>query len=148
MDKGYVFFGTFSIIVSAVVVFLSVYFAHFLSIRRQKISNFNNASKEFSETIHKELKNVYPHPVNWPTDIDEYLRSKHATIQSVVNKFKRYLPVEQREAFDRAWVAFYNAHSDDREQCYHHYIGYNNNPKFQDNLKNNVGKLLSFAKEI
>lgn len=129
-----------------------------------KRNRFANASQKFRNTILTELKDVYPHPVNWPKnslDIEPFLKSKFASLQTAVEEFKRTLPWHKRKTFEQAWFRY--RCSTGREidiQCYHHYMPFiststvdgkevtvDNSKTYKETFKHNVNSLLKFAKK-
>ena len=124
--------------------------------------NFYKAAKELTDTFHRELKEIYPIPANWPENIDYYLRSRFHSLSEAVGNFKRHLPRGKRESFDEAWFRFYccTGREVDRNcQCYHHYMPFSgvsvvdskeihedNTKTYKENFKRNVETLLNFAR--
>ena len=88
-----------------VLAFIRLRFAS--EIRSRDI--FNKAAKEFTDAFHKELKGIYPNPINWPGDIDYYLRERFDNLHEAVGKFERILPWWRKKGFIGAWFSFYNA---------------------------------------
>ena len=137
--------------IGLVVVLFGIIAAHRLVSYRDKKNTFNNAAKEFSDTFHRELKDIFPHPFNWPpgaNGIDIFLRAKFPVLQSAIAKFRHSLPWYKRLFFNRAW--FHYRCSTGREidtQCYHHYMSFDNNPNYKENFKHNVDNLLKYAKQ-
>ena len=122
---------------------------------------FNNAAKELTDTFHRELKEVYPIPANWPDDIDHYLRARFDTLSEAVGKFKRHLPKRKQKAISESWFRFYcctGREVDKNCQCYHHYmpfsgrsiingkeIHHDNTKTYKENLRKNIDSVLKFA---
>lgn len=148
-------FSTVDISLLSICGALSLIFiriAYKSEIRRRDI--FNNASKELINTFHRELREVYPIPTNWPEDIDYYLRARFDALSEAVGKFKRHLPRRKQKRISDAWFRFYCCTGRDVDkscQCYHHYmpfsgvsivngkeVHHDNTKKYKDNLKENV----------
>lgn len=128
--------------------------------QNRNITIFNNAAKEFSDIIHIELKDIYPIPVNWPHNIDMYFRERFPILQSAIDKFSGHLSKREKENFDMAWH-LYRLGKEGRDidqQYYGQYQSGKSTTAFygkeiteiidgKKNLKHNVDKLLSFAKQ-
>jgi hypothetical protein len=54
---------------------LAIFVGYINSINHRK-NRFAAASAKFRNVFINELKDIYPIPVNWPANIDEYFRSK------------------------------------------------------------------------
>ena len=124
---------------------------------------FNVSAKEFTDTFHRELKEIYPTPTSWPDDIDYYLRTRFDNLDEAVGKFKGYISWRKQKSFDKDWFRFYcctGREVDKNCQVYHHYmpfkgvssngkkiIEHDNTKTFTKNFKDNVEKLLSYAKQ-
>ena len=138
---------------------------HRLLMHRDKKNIFNSAANDFINTIHSELKDIYPIPANWPENINGFLREKFPTLQAAVNAFAKHLPESDQTAFFLAW-SIYRLGKDSREidkQDYHQYeawtgahrlpetdklITEDNTKTYKDNFKKNVDNLLKYAKKI
>jgi len=147
--------------IGLVFSFLILWIRIRFSIYQDKIAILREASREFSKTIHNELKDIYPIPAKWPegTGIDVYLKKKFPVLQSAVNKFAGYLPKKEKREFLNAW-RFYRLGKEGRdidEQYYGQYQGFTIttviNGKIitevtdgKANLKHNIDTLLSYAK--
>lgn len=134
-----------------------------LAISLNRRNSFNNAAKEFTDTICRELQDIYPIPAKWPDDIDTFLRSKFTNLQSAVEKFKFFLPWHKRRSIEKDWFRFYCSTGrkvDKNCQVYHHYMPfrgsssdggkikeYDNTKTNKENFKHNVDKLLLYAKQ-
>ena len=126
-----------------------------------KLANFNvkqEANRRLIAAFHRELADIYPTPVNWPKDIDNFLRSKFSILQAAVGEFRHYLPVQEWEDFDRAWFNYYCSTGRDVDkscQSYLHYMNFTTTTSDQKttkqnglkNLKDNVDHILKFAKK-
>lgn len=149
--------------IGIILVLFGIIAAHRLVSYRDRKNIFNSAAKEFVDTIHMELKEIYPSPANWPEDIDYYLRYRFDNLSEAVGKFRRHLPIIKRKSFDEAWFRFYcstGREVDINCQVYHHYMSfrgvsvvngkeyrYDNSKTYKDNLRNNVDNLLNYAKQ-
>jgi hypothetical protein len=112
------------------------------------------------ETISFALKDIYPIPAKWPTDIHQFLEEKFPDIQAAVATFQPHVRGRRKKkGFTKAWVDYYNAYGDDSCQCYHHYMPFSgtsivdgkqewhdNTKTYKDNFRHNVDNLLKFAK--
>ena len=121
-----------------------------------------NACIAFRSAVLAELGSIYPNPANWPGDIDKFLRSKFAALQTSVENFRPFVPWWKRWLFDHAW-RIYRLGEDGRDidiQYYWQYRPhvvdgvengryhkYDNTLTFKENFKKNVASLLSFANE-
>ncbi len=126
-----------------------------------KLADFNfrrEANRRLIAAFHRELADIYPTPVNWPEDIDNFLRSKFSILQAAVGEFRHYLPVEEWDSFDRAWFNYYcstGREIDKNYQSYSHYtnvtIATNDQEPYkqsgQKNFKYNVDQILKFTKK-
>ena len=122
---------------------------------------FNEAAKEFVAIFHRELREVYPIPGNWPDNIDQYLRERFDRLSEAVGIFQRYLTKRKRVEFSDAWFSFYccTGREIDKDcQCYHHYMPFigssiengvetftDTTKTYKDTFKHNINHLLSFA---
>jgi hypothetical protein len=127
---------------------------HFLSKDISRQNDFKNAAATFRSKVYAELSGLYPYPIKWPEEmihsinrIPAFLESKFVILNAAVADFRDSLPSEEWDAFDKAWIAYYNANGDSRCQCYHHYMPFNSNPNYKDNFKHNVDNLLKYAKQ-
>jgi len=148
--------------IGIIIVLFGIIAAHRLVSHRNKIEIFNKAAKEISDTFHRELKEVYPIPGNWPGNIDHYLRARFDNLSEAVGKFKGHLPKRKQKAFSDAWFSYYcyTGREIDRNcQCYHHYMPFfgssvvngneiqtDNTKTYKENLKKHVDIILGFAK--
>ncbi len=123
---------------------------------------FNKAAKEFTDTFHRELKEIYQTPMNWPDNINNYLRARIDNLKEAVGKFKPHLPWWKRKSFTKAWFRFYcctGREVDKNCQVYHDYMPFSgvsvvdgketkhdNTKTYKENFKKNVATLLKFAK--
>ena len=120
---------------------------HRLAVARDRTKRIADACSSFRNTWSSELGSIYPIPVQWPVDIDAFLRRAFPKLQAAVLNFRCFLPWYRRWAFDRAWLRYYSAYRRRGEQCYHHYMAYSSNPGYRDVFKYNVDALLVFAKQ-
>jgi hypothetical protein len=137
---------------------LGAWIAYRFSIKLADINVRREANRRLIAVFHRELADIYPTPVNWPEDIDNFLRSKFSILQAAVGEFRHYLPVQEWKDFDRAWFNYYCFTGRDVDkfcQSYLHYMNFttttsdqkttkNDGPK---NLKDNVDYMLKFAKK-
>jgi hypothetical protein len=147
--------------VCGALVLILIRLAYKSEIRRRDI--FNKAAKELTDSFHRELKEVYPIPANWPDNIDQYLRARFDTLSEAVGKFKRHLSNRKQKRISEAWFSFYccTGREVDRNcQCYHHYkpfsgvsiidgkeVHFDNSKTYKANLKKTVDAILTFAKQ-
>ena len=128
-----------------------------LSLKLADINARREANRRLIVAFHKELSDIYPTPVNWPENIDTFLRSKFSTLQAAVREFRHYLPVQEWKDFDRAWFNYYCSTGRDVDkscQSYLHYMNFisttdqgTTKQNGQKNLKDNVDHILQFAKK-
>ncbi len=110
------------------------------------------ASSTFRNTILTELKGLYPIPSDWPKDfnmLDQRLRQAFPNLQIAVANFRLSVAWYRRWSFDCAW-RIYRLGKDGREidrQLYYQYWPFDDNPNYKENFKDNVNKLLSYAKQ-
>jgi hypothetical protein len=110
---------------------------------------FRAASTKYRSTFLETLRQVYPHPVQWPANIDHFLRGVFPTLQAAVAEFRAFVPWYRRRSYDAAWFAY--RCSTGREvdlQCYHHYMGFGGDPDPKKMFKSNVDRLLSYARPL
>jgi hypothetical protein len=115
-----------------------------------------DANRKLVHTFTSELADVYPTAVNWPDDIDKFLRQKFPNLQAAVGEFRFYLPRREWGAFDNAWFDYYcstGREVDKKCQAYHHYMnlsGVTNNVEYTQNghanLTKNIDHILTYAK--
>lgn len=139
---------------------LGVLIAHYLSLRLTNIIDRRNANRNLIATFYRELADIYPTPVNWPDDINDYLTSKFATLQAAIGEFRYHIPSQEWNEFDNAWFNYYCSSGrevDKKHQNYRHYMDMNvettNNLKSktqngQKTFKYNVDRILKFAEKI
>lgn len=117
-----------------------------LLLRVQRRNAFRLASTKFRTAVTSALKEIYPLPANWPSDIDAYLRERFPSLQAAVAEFRPHVGLMKRRAFDRAWQRFRNAYGRPQDvQVYHHYVGFTDMPEPTKTFQANVDSLLSFA---
>jgi len=115
----------------------------------QRHNAFRAASSKFRSTVLDTLRQVYPHPVQWPANIDQFLRGVFPVLQAAVAEFREFLPWYRRRSFDAAWFEY--RCSTGREvdlQCYHHYMSFVGDPDPKKIFKANVDRLLSYARPL
>lgn len=142
---------------------LGAWLTYLFFLNLSEINNRREANRKFLSTFHNELSDIYPTPVNWPDDIDSFLRSKFNFLQAAVGEFRHHLPLDEWDAFDKAWFDFYcstGREVDKNCQVYYHYMPFistsivNGKEVTEDTLqtyketfKYNVDLLLKFAKK-
>lgn len=159
------YFGTALIGVGGAIIgaLVGSWITYRFSINLADIIDRRKANHMFIRTFHKELADVYPTPVNWPEDMNRFLRSKFTILQAAVGEFRYYLPTKEWDCFDDAWFRFYcstGREVDKQCQCYHHYMPFistsivngkevtvDNTKTYKDTFKYNVDSLLKFAKK-
>jgi hypothetical protein len=128
---------------------MGYFIKYFLDIRFLKYRKPIEAAEEFRKCFLDKLKGFYPLPTGrsyQAIDFDTILRTNFPDLQTAIEKYRSFIPWYLRWAFDRAWLCYYSAYRRKGEQCYQHYIKINSNPNADDNFRNNIAKLLSFAK--
>ncbi len=141
---------------------LGAWLTYRFSLNLSDINDRREANRKFLSTFHNELSDIYPTPVNWPDDIDSYLRSKFKFLQAAVGEFRHYLPIDEWDSFDKAWFNFYcsTGREIDKEcQVYHNYMPFrgtstvngkkvtkDNSQTYKVTFKYNVDQILKFAK--
>ncbi|MGN6082450.1 hypothetical protein [Trinickia sp.] len=120
--------------------------SHRFAVQRDRRNRRLQACDAFRAAVLSELSSVYPLATEWPEDVDTFLRSRFPQLQTAVTNFRPFVPVYRRCAFDRAWQRYRCATGREIDaQCYHHYMAFGDNPKYQQAFRANVAKLLSFA---
>lgn len=123
-------------------------FVGYITWRNNYKSRRAAACLAFRSAILAELGSIYPNAASWPSNIDAFLRSHFAALQTAVENFRPFVPWWQRWLYDRAWFRYRCATGRKIDvQCYHHYMGFNDCPDYKETFKNNVHSLLSFANE-
>lgn len=134
-------------LIGVVGAFAVAFFAHRLTIERDRLNARRNAATAFRTAFLAPLTGLYPLPLRWPNDIDQFLRNAAPTLQNAVTQFRPFLPWWKRWAFDRAWFKFRCGTGRDIDlQNYHRYIAFGSNPDAKGIFRRNVDKVLSFAK--
>lgn len=137
---------------------LGAWIAYRFSLKLADINARREANRRLIAAFHRELADIYPTPVNWPKDIDNFLRSKFSNLQAAVGEFRHHLPIQECEDFDRAWFNYYCSTGRDVDrscQSYLHYMNFiettgdqtTTKQNGQKNLKENVDHILRFAKK-
>jgi hypothetical protein len=118
------------------------------------------AADIFRRAVLRELRGLYPRPVEWPekTAIDKRLRAVFPALQEAVAGFKPY--VKDQEGFEEAWRNYRaSTKREVDDQNYTHYMSFGNHSENMNGelanikrdgkatFKRNVDRLLSFAKE-
>jgi len=146
---------------TTVDVLIGALLTYHFSLRLSEINAKRQASLRIISSFHQELSDIYPTPVNWPSDIDYFLRSKFTVLQAAIGEFRHHLPVDEWEGFDNAWFAYYcsTGRDVDRQcQSYLHYISgkgvsvvdgkqytHDNTKTYKRIFKDNVDQILKFA---
>jgi hypothetical protein len=133
-----------------------------LSLQLEAVKARRKASERFIDVFYTELADVYPTSVNWPKDIDQFLRLKFPVLRTAVSKFRHYLPPKEWDSFDKTWFCYYCATGREVDkdcQCYHFYMPFSgtsivdgqqedhdNTKTYKDNFRHNVDNLLKYAK--
>ncbi len=136
---------------------LGALIAYWLSLKLADINVKREANRRLVSSFHRELADIYPTPVCWPKDVDNFLRSKFSNLQAAVGEFRYYLPVKEWEDFDRAWFNYYCSTGRDVDkscQSYTHYMDFittidqkTTKQNGQKNFKDNVDHILKFTKK-
>lgn len=127
-----------------------------LSIQLAKMNSRSDINKQLIHVFTSELADVYPTPVNWPPDIEVYLKEHFSNLQSAIGSFRLHLSEKERASFDSVWLKYYcstGRDADKNSQVYMDYISFtstNNNGQSITidgplNLRRNVDNILSFA---
>ena len=139
-------------IVTTIIALFGIIAVHRLTEKRSKAIEFRAAAKDFRGAVLNELKDIYPTVINWPEYPPSLLTPKFTTLQTAVFEFAAILPWYRRFMFKRAW-RIYRVGTDpvskSKEQDYMQYMGFTINDHYinpQKQLKQNVDRLLSFAK--
>jgi hypothetical protein len=144
---------------SAVVgALLGAWIAYRFSLKLAESNVRREANRRLIAIFHRELADIYPTPVNWPEDIDNFLRSKFSILQAAVGEFRHYLPVQEWDDFDRAWLNYYCSTGRDVDrscQSYLHYMNFitttgdqkTTKQNGKKNLKDNVDNILRFTEK-
>ena len=128
---------------------LGTWLGYRLSLQLAAINAKRQASQRLISTFHRELGDLYPALVNWPENIDGFLRSKFTALNCATGEFRHYLPHNEWDSFDKAWFGYYcstGREIDKQCQDYTHYMPFGSNPKYKENFKDNIDNLLKFAK--
>lgn len=136
---------------------IGAWIAYRFSIKLSEINARREANHRLINAFHRELSEIYPTPVNWPEDIDNFLRSKFSNLQAAVGEFRHHLPCGELAGFDNAWFKYYcstGREVDKSCQSYLHYMNFISSTNDQketkqdgkNNLKANVDNILKYAK--
>ncbi|MDD1626928.1 MAG: hypothetical protein LUQ26_05570 [Methylococcaceae bacterium] len=141
---------------------LGAFSTYRFSLKLAETNRRQDASNRLIRAFANELSEVYPTPVNWPNNIDAFLKSKFNNLQAAICEFRYILPTKEWKNFDSLWFKYYcsTGREIDRNcQCYSHYIDSSGastdkhgqvKPHTQNGreaLKLNIDNLLSFAKK-
>ena len=80
--------------------------ASFIALYIARLNSRRSACVKFRESILFALTGLYPHPVNWPQNIDAHLRHVFPALSSAVEEFSQHLPRHKRAAFAQAWFEY------------------------------------------
>lgn len=119
----------------------------------------NDAAAEFRSAVLRELRGLYPQPVEWPkaTGIEHRLRRVFPTLQEAVTVFRAYVPEGDRPGFDRAWLYYHTSTKREIDQDYTHYMNFGSatgnelggwfkhKQDGKANFRRNVDRLLRYA---
>lgn len=72
----------------------------------QRYISRRTAAKSFREGIIDELNSFYPRPGNWPMGFEERLRAAISRIETLVSKFRYFVPRRSQSAYDSDWGIF------------------------------------------
>ena len=148
-----------SIAGALIIVLINYWFTN----TKDRLTRLAAASIKFNSEVLNILSGLYPLPSNWPKDINELdyvLRAAFPKMQIAIEEFKYFLPWYYKIFFSRAWVRFRNAYGRKQDiQCYHHYmpfsgssvvngkeVRYDNTQIYKETFRNNVDRLLKYAK--
>lgn len=137
---------------TAIITLFCVLAVHRLAEKRNKAIEFRAVSKQFRDSVLKELKDVYPVATNWPDHIGIFLTNKFISLQQAVTTFESALPFYKLLFFRRAWRICCVSKSPTNKkitQEYHQYMGVTingHNVDPQKQLKKNIDRLLKYAK--
>ena len=135
-------------------------FVGWINGRNNRINRLAISSDKFRNTFIKELEDIYPHPVNWPENIDGFLRTKFTALQAAVKLYGDILPWHKRYFFYKAWFRYRCATGRKIDtQSYLHYIPtsgvslingkeifHDNTKTYKQDFKYNVDSILKYAK--
>ncbi|WP_148207852.1 hypothetical protein [Methylotenera mobilis] len=139
------------IVIGSILLACFVGYVAYLNFR---LNEFNTASAKFRSAIIAELGTLYPIATNWPKNEDAFFKAAFPNMQAAVTEFRHFVPCYRRRAFDNAWLRYYCAYPERKEECYHHYMAsFDPSVDTQEiatarrnkTFHANVSKLLSFA---
>jgi hypothetical protein len=135
--------------------FVGALITYRLSVQLAKMNNRSDINKQLIHVFTTELADVYPTPVNWPADIERYLKEHFSNLQSAIGSFRLHLSEKERSSFDSAWLKYYcstGREVDKNTQVYLDYISFtstsDNGESTIDgplNLRINIDNILIFA---
>ena len=138
---------------------------HKLSVERDKRSRYAAACGKFRTEVLAALMGLYPSPVEWPEDkiaIINVLKTRLPMLQATVAEFRPHVSFWERWLFDIAWRRYLNGErwAYGTRQDYWQYVphtgegisdgkrySHDNRLTYQQDFKQNVARLLSYAKE-
>jgi len=141
---------------------LGAFVTYRLSLMLAENNRRQDANNRLIRTFANELAEVYPTPVNWPHNIDAFLKSKFNNLQAAICEFRNVLSPKEWANFDSVWFKYYcstGRETDKNCQCYSHYIdtsgaSIDKHGKIESHtqigreaLKLNIDNILSFAKK-
>lgn len=148
-----------ALIISVVASIFAAYWAWRNNVKSRQAA----ACAKFRAAVLVELGSIYPIPDAWPSDIDDFLRTRFTALQIAVEEFKHFIPSKQRKKFEDDWFT-YRLGKDGREidiQCYYQYkpliitsiidgeqVTFDNSKTYKEKFKHNVSSLLEYAKCI
>jgi hypothetical protein len=123
------------------------------------------ACADFRETVHQELRGLYPTPIEWPASvgIEQRLKRVYPALQAAVATFRPYVPKKDRMKFDEAWMYYHTETKRGQDQSYTHYMNFTSTFKTdsplsggqhtekqngKETFKRNVDRLLSFVQDV
>jgi hypothetical protein len=143
-----VIINNFHVIAGYVLLACFVAYLNYLINSRNR---FAAASTKFHSSVLEILMGLYPVPINWPKNgvgIDPILRDAFPRLQIAVAEFRPHIPLFRRKKYDNCWFRYRcSTGREIDQQCYLHYMDFNDQPDPKITFKQNVDALLSFAKK-
>ncbi len=124
---------------------------HWLALARDRKSRTAHAKKVFYNEVLLAFIGIYPIAPEWPSDINQHLRSVFPKLQAAKETFRPFIHRWHRKAFDRAWDIYrvgVGGRPTIDAQMYHQYMGFVGQPDPKEMFRNNIERLLSFANGI
>ena len=133
---------------SIFIPFLLASFVGYVTYRNNRKVRYANACAAFRAAVLAKFPGVYPIPTTWPANPNAFFRSVFSDLQVAFQQFRPFVPLYKRWLFDRAWFKYRCATGRKIDlQCYHHYMDFSNQPDPKIVFRQNVDRLLSFAKQ-